>query len=155
MLINGAKRQGPMATLVTIVAIAILSVAACKTTAPALGPEAPFAPAAGLPSVGGEPGVAAETGSITGRVIDAQSSQPIQAAQVFIAALDQTGRWGGTGPRFGVLSRENGTYILENVPVGTHAVTVLRIRYRRVTFDVTVAAGQTTAFDFRVTPEAQ
>jgi len=221
-----------MATLVSIVAIALLSVAACETTAPALRPEAPFAPAAGLPSAGDEPGifvngervdghdarlvlaelrlatdhddiessdvikgsaaiglygadassgivrinlkssgggpatvvdvihktltplrqvapgVAAETGSITGRVIDAQSSQPIPAAQVFIAALDQT----GIRPRFGVLSRENGTYILENVPVGTHAVTVQRIGYRTVTVDVTVAVGQTTARDFRVTP---
>ena len=83
------------------------------------------------------------------------STRTDETLQVFIAALDETGRAGGTGARFGVLSRENGTYILENVPVGTHAVTVQRIRYRPVTVNVTVAAGQTTAFDFRVTREQQ
>jgi hypothetical protein len=86
------------------------------------------------------PAVAAQTGSITGRVIDAESSQTIPAAQVFIASLD-----------IGVLSGENGTYILVNVPVGTHRLTVGKSGYRPVTVNVTVADGQTTALDFRIT----
>jgi beta-lactamase regulating signal transducer with metallopeptidase domain len=215
MLINGARRQGPMATLVSIAAVVLLSIAACETTAPAFGPEASFGAATprlnGLPSAGDEPlifvnservdahdarlalaelgltrddiesievikgpaatqlygpdgsgGVvrinlkssvggpatvppiapkaAAQTGSITGRVIDAQSGQTIPAAQVFIADLN-----------IGVLSQENGTYVLANVPLGTRPVTVRKSGYSPVTVNVTVADGQTTALDFRIT----
>lgn len=215
MLINGARRQGPMATLSSIAAVVLLGIAACETTAPAFGPEAPITAAtirsAGLPSAGDEPMIfvdgervdandarraieelgltrddvesievlkgvaatdlygaeasggairinlkssaggpataplfapaaAAQTGSITGRVIDAQSSQTIAAAQVFIATLD-----------IGVLSQENGTYILPGVPAGTHPVTVQKSGYRPVTVNVTVADGQTAALDFRIT----
>jgi beta-lactamase regulating signal transducer with metallopeptidase domain len=210
MLINGARRQGPMATLFSIAAVVLLSMAACETAAPAFGPEAPIEAATvrfGLPSAGDEPlifvdgervdahdarlvlaergltrddvesievlrgsaatnlygadasggavrinlkssaggpayapAVAAQTGSITGRVIDAQSSLTIPAAQVFIANLD-----------IGMLSQENGTYILVNVPAGTHPVTVQKSGYRPVTVNVNVADGQTTALDFRIT----
>ena len=89
------------------------------------------------------PGLAAQTGSITGRVVDAASNTPIPAAQVFIADLD-----------LGVLSQNNGTYLLQNVPVGPRTVTVQRIGYRQVTQNVTVAAGQTVSLDFRISEEA-
>jgi TonB-linked SusC/RagA family outer membrane protein len=89
------------------------------------------------------PGLAAQTGTIAGRVIDAGSTLPIPAAQVFIADLD-----------LGVLSQQNGSYILLNVPVGPRTVTVQRIGYRQVTQTVTVAAGQTAVLDFRITEEA-
>jgi hypothetical protein len=202
-----------MATLLSIAAVVLLSLAACETTAPAFGPEAPIEAATvrfGLPSAGEEPlifvdgervdahdarlvlaergltrddvesievlrgsaatdlygadasggairinlksstaasatmpllapRVAARTGAITGRVMDAESSETIPAAQVFIATLD-----------IGVLSRENGTYNLPSVPAGTHPVTVQKSGYRPVTVNVTVADGQTTALDFRI-----
>ena len=37
----------------------------------------------------GAPGLVAQTGSVTGRVIDAQSGQSIAAAQVFIARVNE------------------------------------------------------------------
>ena len=40
MLINGVRRQGPIATLGSVAATVLLSVAACEATAPALEPEA-------------------------------------------------------------------------------------------------------------------
>jgi TonB-linked SusC/RagA family outer membrane protein len=89
------------------------------------------------------PGVHAQTGSIAGRVLDAANGQPIPAAQVFISDLD-----------LGVLSQQNGTYLLSNVPVGPRSVTVQRIGYRQLAQNVTVAAGQTVALDFRITEEA-
>jgi TonB-linked SusC/RagA family outer membrane protein len=89
------------------------------------------------------PGLAAQTGTIAGRVIDAGSNLPIPAAQVFIADLD-----------LGVLSQQNGSYLLANVPVGPRTVTVQRIGYRQLTANVTVAAGQTVVQDFRITEEA-
>jgi len=89
------------------------------------------------------PGVHAQTGSIAGRVFDAASGQPIPAAQVFISDLD-----------IGVLSQQNGSYLLANVPVGPRSVTVQRIGYRQLAQTVTVAAGQTAVLDFRITEEA-
>jgi beta-lactamase regulating signal transducer with metallopeptidase domain len=214
MLINGTRRQGPMTTLFSVAAVVLLSIAACEATAPAFGPEAPIAAAAGLPSAGDQPlifvdgervdgsdarlvleergltrddvesievlkgfaatdlygadasggairinlkssagvptalrlfapRVDAQTGSITGRVIDAQSGQTIPAAQVFIPNLE-----------IGMLSQENGSFILVNVPVGTRPVTVRKSGYRLVTVNVTVTDGQTTALDFRITEQA-
>ncbi|MEX2584499.1 MAG: carboxypeptidase-like regulatory domain-containing protein, partial [Gemmatimonadota bacterium] len=66
------------------------------------------------------PGLSAqETGTVTGRVTDAQTAQPLASAQVSIPAL-------GTG----ALTQQNGRFILINVPAGTHQVTVQRIGYR-------------------------
>ncbi|HUF76637.1 MAG TPA: TonB-dependent receptor [Longimicrobiales bacterium] len=89
------------------------------------------------------PGVMGQTGSIAGRVVDAQSGQTVPAAQVFISDLD-----------LGVLTQQNGSYILLNVPVGQHTVTVQRIGYRQVDQTVAVAGGETAVLDFRITEEA-
>ncbi len=89
------------------------------------------------------PDLAAQGGSITGRVTDSQTGNPVSAAQVFIADLDQGG-----------LTRQNGSYLLLNVPTGTHTVTVQRIGYRVLTAEVTVGAGETAAQNFQITEEA-
>jgi TonB-dependent starch-binding outer membrane protein SusC len=88
-------------------------------------------------------GLAAQTGSIAGRVVDAQSGQTLPAAQVFIAALD-----------IGVLTQQNGSFILLNVPAGSHTVTVQRIGYGTSEQTVAVTAGETAVLDFRITQEA-
>ena len=89
------------------------------------------------------PDLAAQGGSITGRVSDSQTGNPVAAAQVFIAELD-----------LGGLTRQNGSYLLLNVPIGTHTLTVQRIGYRTVTVQLSVAAGETMAQDFQITEEA-
>ncbi|HUP53478.1 MAG TPA: SusC/RagA family TonB-linked outer membrane protein [Longimicrobiales bacterium] len=89
------------------------------------------------------PGLVAQTGSIAGRVTDAQSGSTIPAAQVFIQDLD-----------IGVLTQQNGSYILLNVPAGPREVTVQRIGFRQVVQTATVVAGQTAVLDFRITEEA-
>jgi TonB-linked SusC/RagA family outer membrane protein len=86
---------------------------------------------------------AQQTGTVAGRVLDAQTGNPIPAAQVFIADLD-----------IGVLSQQNGSYLLSNVPAGPRTLTVQRIGYAQTTQNVTVAAGQTAVVDFRITEEA-
>jgi hypothetical protein len=53
----------------------------------------------------------AQTGTITGVVQDDISRQPLSSVQVYIPSLD-----------LGVLSQENGRYLLLNVPVGTHTL---------------------------------
>jgi beta-lactamase regulating signal transducer with metallopeptidase domain len=50
MLIHGVRRQGPKSTLLSAAAVVVLSVAACRTTAPTLAP-APSVQAAADPSV--------------------------------------------------------------------------------------------------------
>ena len=72
------------------------------------------------------PGLAAQqTGTVAGRVTDAQTGQTVAAAQVFIAELD-----------LGVLTQQNGSYLLLNVPAGPHTVTVQRIGFRQETQDI-------------------
>jgi TonB-dependent SusC/RagA subfamily outer membrane receptor len=88
-------------------------------------------------------GLAAQTGSIAGRVIDAQSGQTLPAAQVFIGDLD-----------IGVLTQQNGSYILLNVPAGSHTVTVQRIGYGETQETVAVTPGETAVLDFRITEQA-
>jgi len=87
--------------------------------------------------------LAAQTGTIVGRVTDATTGGPIAAAQVFIAELD-----------LGVLTQQNGSYLLVNVPVGTRTLTVQRIGYREATQEIAVTAGGTATLNFRITEEA-
>lgn len=88
-------------------------------------------------------GVAQQTGNISGRVVDAQSGEPISGAQVYIDGLEN-----------GVLTQLNGRYLLLNVPVGTQTVTFMRIGYRTMTAEVGVAAGETALQDFTVSQDA-
>jgi TonB-dependent starch-binding outer membrane protein SusC len=78
-----------------------------------------------------------------GRVTDSQNLQPLASAQVSIADLG-----------IGALTQQNGRFVLINVPVGTHSVTVQRIGYREATQAVTVVAGQSTSLDFGIVEEA-
>ena len=86
---------------------------------------------------------AQETGSVTGRIVDSQSGAPVASAQIFITDLD-----------LGVLTQQNGRYLLVNVPPGTHTLSFERIGYRGMTAEVTVGAGQTVVQDFSVSETA-
>ena len=90
------------------------------------------------------PGLGAQQGgTVTGRVLDAQRGQPIPAVQVFIANLE-----------LGGLTQQNGRYLLQNVPAGTHTLSVSRIGYRTAEVQVTVGGGQTVEQDFTMSEEA-
>ena len=85
----------------------------------------------------------AEAQVITGNVTDAQNGVAVPAAQVFIAELN-----------LGSLSEGNGSYTIENVPAGTHTVSVQRLGFRLTEQTVTVAGGQTVQLDFQLETEA-
>lgn len=85
----------------------------------------------------------AQTGAVTGRVVDSRTLQPISAAQVFSDELS-----------IGTLTRADGTYTLQNVPAGTHLLEVRRIGYRTVSQEVSVAAGETATADFQIAEDA-
>ena len=87
--------------------------------------------------------VTADAQVITGRITDAQSGQTIAAAQVFVSALD-----------LGALSEGNGTYSIQNVPAGTHIVSVQRLGFQSVEQSVTLGAGQTVQLNFTLQSQA-
>ncbi|MEX2581631.1 MAG: SusC/RagA family TonB-linked outer membrane protein [Gemmatimonadota bacterium] len=98
---------------------------------------------AGLLAFAWAPASLAQTGTITGRVTDVQTLQPLGSAQVSIPQLG-----------VGALTQQNGRFLLINVPAGTHTVTVQRIGYRSADQAVTVVAGASVNQDFAITEEA-
>jgi TonB-linked SusC/RagA family outer membrane protein len=82
-------------------------------------------------------------GNISGRLINAQTGQPISAAQVFVE-----------GTTLGGLSSQEGRYAIQNVPAGTHTLMVQLIGYRAMSAEIAVVSGQTVVRDFRMSEEA-
>src|SRR5688572_1906970 len=74
-------------------------------------------------------------GTITGRVTDGRTGQPISGAQVYV------------DERAGTVADREGRYRLVNVPVGTQTVNVRMIGYGTANAPVTVIAGQTATLD--------
>ena len=87
--------------------------------------------------------VLAQTGRITGSVLNASNNSPIGVAQV---------RIGDTG--LGMVTGDNGRFVILNVPVGTHEVVVERIGYRSERQSVQVSAEQAAVLTFRMSETA-
>ena len=85
---------------------------------------------------------AQETGQITGVVTD-EAGAAIGEAQVYLPAT-----------RLGSLTRQNGRFLILNVPVGTHEVRAERIGLAAGTQEVTVQAGQVAQANFQLSSEA-
>lgn len=82
-------------------------------------------------------GQAAQTASITGRVTDARSSDPVPNATIQVE-----------GTRLAGIAGPDGRYRIANVPAGTHSVVVLRLGYASLRRSITVVAGQDQSIDF-------
>ncbi|NIT79808.1 MAG: carboxypeptidase-like regulatory domain-containing protein, partial [Thermoplasmata archaeon] len=76
-------------------------------------------------------------GTITGRVLDAQTREPLGEVQVYIP-----------GTNFGTLSGAAGRFILLNVPAGQVTVRAERIGYTAAEQTVQVTEGQSTVVNF-------
>ena len=86
------------------------------------------------------PNLGAQQGStVTGRIIDGLSSQPVAAVQVSIGSLG-----------IGGLTQQNGRYLLPNVPAGTHQLTVTRVGYRATTATITIRGSRTVEQNFSI-----
>ena len=96
-----------------------------------------------MASLVGAPGLSAQGGTVTGRVTDTGTGEPLPSVQVFMSDLD-----------LGALTQANGNYLLLNVPVGTHTLSVQRLGFRETTATVLVTAGQTVVQDFLLTEAA-
>jgi TonB-dependent starch-binding outer membrane protein SusC len=83
------------------------------------------------------PALAQSTGTVSGRVTDADNGQSIVAAQLSI-----------DGTTLGRATGEDGRYVIAGVPVGTHTLVVRRIGYVRQTRSIVVSNGGTVTADF-------
>lgn len=83
------------------------------------------------------------TGTIAGRVVDSASAQGLASVNIVIM-----------GGQRGTLSREDGSFTLANVPVGSYTVRASRIGYRPQTQQATVTAGSTVSVQFTMTRQA-
>ncbi|MFW6078456.1 MAG: TonB-dependent receptor plug domain-containing protein, partial [Gemmatimonadota bacterium] len=86
---------------------------------------------------------AQETGRITGLVTVVNTDRPLAGAQVFIP-----------GTAFGTITSSEGRYLLPNVPVGTHTVSVRLVGYAEVERTVEVTADAAATVDFELRQEA-
>ena len=85
----------------------------------------------------------AQTGQITGRVIEAQTTRPLSGATVTVVGTDQRAV---TGP--------NGTYVIAGVPAGSRRVTATMMGYGAGDAAVMVNAGQAATVNFELSPVA-
>ncbi len=86
---------------------------------------------------------AQNTGSVSGRVVDAASLRPLADAQVIIA---------GTG--LGTLSNAQGAYLIQNVPPGELTIQVVILGYGTQEQTATLAPGGVAHVDFSLGQDA-
>ncbi|MBX9929894.1 MAG: TonB-dependent receptor [Gemmatimonadaceae bacterium] len=80
------------------------------------------------------------TGTITGRVLDADNNQPVEGAQVSI-----------TGTAFGRVSDADGKFTLVNIPAGALTISVRRIGYAMQSRPISLTAGASLTVNFTLT----
>jgi TonB-linked SusC/RagA family outer membrane protein len=85
----------------------------------------------------------AQQGTITGRVTDATTGQPLPTVMVGIA-----------GTNIGTPTNQSGVYTIQRAPAGTVTLRVRVIGYAEQTRQVAVAADATTTADFALQPAA-
>lgn len=85
------------------------------------------------------PAAAAQTGTVSGRVVDERGAG-IAGAQVFLVQ-----------PPIGTQTGSEGNYALQRVPAGTHTLRVRMLGYRPDSVSITVQDGGTATQDFTLT----
>ena len=94
-------------------------------------------------ALGGSSLRAQGTGSVSGRVMDSTSNAPVANAQVQVV-----------GTQVGALTRVDGRYFLQGVPVGPQQIRVTRIGFAAQTKPTTVNSGATSEVDFTLSAVA-
>lgn len=85
------------------------------------------------------PDLTAQSGNITGSVVDATTGQPLNGAQVGMA-----------GSREVVLSNVGGRYLMTRLAPGTYTIQVVFVGYATATQEVTVVADESAVADFEL-----
>ena len=86
---------------------------------------------------------AAQEGAVTGTVTDAASERPVSSVRVVLVETS-----------LGTLSRDNGRFVILNVPAGEYTVRVSRIGYAAMEAQITVVPGRSTEQDFAMAAQA-
>lgn len=90
------------------------------------------------------PGLAAaQQGAVTGQVVDAETQQPLEGAQVQIEGTSR-----------GSLTNQEGRYLIQGLTPGERDVRVVYIGYRAGNQSVTVQPGETAVADFELIQSA-
>lgn len=87
--------------------------------------------------------LAQASGSITGKIVDAKTGEPLPGANVFIK-----------GTKRGTASAVDGSYSIPNVSSGAHTVLVSFIGYHTIEQAAQVTANQETTLNFSMKPSA-
>jgi len=87
------------------------------------------------------PAFAQNTGTISGRIIERQTQQPLGNVQVRVVGTSR-----------GSVTTDSGTYRIVNVPAGTAQLAVQRLGYGPQTRSVSVTGGGTMTADFVMSP---
>jgi outer membrane receptor for ferrienterochelin and colicins len=87
--------------------------------------------------------VAAQNGTITGKVTDTETGNALAGATVLLK-----------GTNLGVVSGNDGQFILSGIPAGNQTVTASFVGYGTVEKNVTISSGQTTTVDFALAESA-
>lgn len=98
---------------------------------------------AGALLIAGQLGAQGPTGTIGGRVIDSTSSQPLANVNVYVEGTDRRTQ-----------TRTDGSFILSQVPAGTHVVRARRIGYATRQHNANVTDGGTVTLEFALLPQA-
>jgi len=86
----------------------------------------------------------AQSGKISGQVVDVETGEPLPGVNVILEGTDQGAATGGEG-----------YYTIINVPPGTYSLRASYIGYAEVTYtDVLVATNRTTTINFDLQPTA-
>jgi TonB-linked SusC/RagA family outer membrane protein len=85
----------------------------------------------------------AQTGTVTGQILDRANLRPVPAVQVLIADLG-----------IGALTEASGRFTLSDVPVGTYELSVERIGYRTEVRQVEVRADEVTSVNIEIAQQA-
>lgn len=87
------------------------------------------------------PASAQNPGTLTGRVVDGATQQPLAGVAVRVAER-------------GTQTGADGRFTVAGVPAGTYTVRATRVGYREASQPVTIAAGQTAAVELRMSSDA-
>ena len=91
---------------------------------------------------------AAQTGSVTGTILESSSGQPLDAVQVSLETV------GSGETRYGGLTQASGRFLIINVPVGQYVLRAELLGFGEQTQVMDITAGQTAVVDLRLEPKA-
>ncbi|MGH7482230.1 MAG: SusC/RagA family TonB-linked outer membrane protein [Longimicrobiales bacterium] len=86
-------------------------------------------------------GAQAPSGTVTGRVIDAATGQPVGGVSIAVAER-------------AAITRDDGAFLITNVPAGDHVLRASHLGYEQMARGVTVVAGQTVSIELELTSRA-